>query len=58
MFVRNVWRKELGQVGGVTCNAREGIENHGLGCKDLVGATRERSRKVKNTLRKGICCLW
>ena len=57
MFVRNVWRKELGEVGGATCSAREGTENHGLGCKKLVDETRG-SRKVKNTLQKGICCLW
>jgi len=56
--VRSVWRKELGEIGAATCNARQGIEIHGLGCKELVEETRERSRKVKNTLRKGIFCLW
>lgn len=58
MFVRNVWRKELGEVGGATSSAREGIENHGLGCKELVDEMRERGRKMKNTLRKGFCCCW
>jgi len=33
MFVRNVWKKELGETEGATCSARQGIEKYGLDAK-------------------------